>query len=75
MVHTMTTKQVQLANAVIAMCAIIILSAVILVYGIDEELSMTQKIAGHLTIIVVPVLLKLAYIFRLIFLNRLRLAH
>lgn len=44
---------------------LITLSAITLVYGMEEKLSMWQLIAGHITIMVMPALFKLSYVLRL----------
>jgi len=61
------------ANAMILVTISITLSAITLVYGMDEKLTMVQLIAGHITIMIMPALFKLSYVLRLYTLKELGL--
>ncbi|WP_076420739.1 MULTISPECIES: hypothetical protein [Colwelliaceae] len=61
------------ANVMIALTLIITLSAIALVYGMDEKLTIVEQIAGHITIMIMPALFKLSYVLRLFTLKELGL--
>lgn len=61
------------ANIMIASTLIITLSAITLVYGMDEKLTIVEQIAGHITIMIMPALFKLSYVLGLFTLKELGL--
>ena len=68
-----TSKRLRYANISLTLSTLITLGAIIFVYFVEEHFSLEQQIAGHVTIIVMPALLKLAYILRITCLKQLSL--
>jgi len=61
------------ANIMLLLTLTITLSAITLVYGMEEKLSMAELIAGHITIMIMPAFFKLSYVLRLYTLKELGL--
>jgi hypothetical protein len=66
-------KFLKLANVMMVVTLIITLSAIVLVYGFSETLSMVKLISGHLIIMIMPAIFKLLYVLRLASLKELGL--
>ncbi|WP_448248941.1 hypothetical protein [Thalassotalea agariperforans] len=63
----------RLANISMLVTAFVTLTAISLVYGIEDKLTLVQQIAGHITIMIMPALFKLSYVLRLVSLKALGL--
>jgi hypothetical protein len=53
------------ANIMLALTLLVTLSAIALVYGVDDKLSIVQLVIGHISIMIMPALFKLSYVLRL----------
>lgn len=64
-INSSIANLLRFSNIMLLLTLTIILSAIMLFYGMEEKLSMAGLIEGHITVMIMSAFFKLSYVLRL----------